>query len=193
MGAHAAALRLNRSLFTKGQFFRLVQIESTYRSDKINSTLKQKFFLEWIENNVGKGEDASFPQHFQCFEKASFSGLLKVGIVCERVNSFPNNKDGWSFTTFQKICLQSELKKSPENVWRQRKKETEKERDCKTSGKRGYSKKGRKGYSKVLRERMKVVQERDMRRKRKCAKGLTLSQTTNFRLFQTERVCRQQF
>ena len=51
---------------------------------KMNVTYKQKFFLELKENIVGKGENAGY-QHFllfpQCFQKVSFSGPLKVGIV----------------------------------------------------------------------------------------------------------------
>ena len=47
---------------------------------KINVIQKQKFFSGWVEKIVGKGY-----QHFllfpQCFQKASFSGLLKVSIV----------------------------------------------------------------------------------------------------------------
>ena len=39
---------------------------------------------DWVENIVGKGENAG-NQHFllfpQCFQKASFPGSLKVGIV----------------------------------------------------------------------------------------------------------------
>ena len=39
---------------------------------------------DWVENIVGKGENAGY-QHFlifpQCFQKAFFPGLLKVGIV----------------------------------------------------------------------------------------------------------------
>ena len=42
----------------------------------------------WVENIVGKGENAGY-QHFllfqQCFQKASPLGSLKVGIVWERV------------------------------------------------------------------------------------------------------------
>ena len=48
-----------------------------------------------MENNVGKGENAGY-QHFlffpQCFQKASFSRLLKGGIVWYRFNPFPNDK-----------------------------------------------------------------------------------------------------
>ena len=48
-----------------------------------------------VENIEGKGENAGY-QHFllfpQCFQKASFSGSLKVGIVWERVKLFTVNK-----------------------------------------------------------------------------------------------------
>ena len=49
-----------------------------FADDKINVTQKFNFVFERIENIVGKGENAGFPQ---CFQKASFSGSLKVGIV----------------------------------------------------------------------------------------------------------------
>ena len=52
--------------------------------DNVNVAQKQKFCLGWVENIAGKGENAGY-QHFllfpQCFQKASFSGLSKVGIV----------------------------------------------------------------------------------------------------------------
>ena len=55
-----------------------------FDDNKINATLQQMFFLGWVENIVGKGENAGY-QHFlffsQCFQKASFSGLLKVRIT----------------------------------------------------------------------------------------------------------------
>ena len=55
-----------------------------FADDKINVTQKLKFVFERVENIVGKGENAGY-QHFllipQCFQKASFSGSLKVGIV----------------------------------------------------------------------------------------------------------------
>ena len=42
------------------------------------------FVSDWVENTVGKGENASY-QHFplfpQCFQKVYFSGLSKVEIV----------------------------------------------------------------------------------------------------------------
>ena len=52
--------------------------------DKINLIEKLKFVLGRVENIVGKGENAGY-QHFllflQCFQKTSFPGSLKVGIV----------------------------------------------------------------------------------------------------------------
>ena len=52
--------------------------------DNINLAEKLKFVLERVENIAGKGENAGY-QHFllfpQCFQKASLSGSLKVGIV----------------------------------------------------------------------------------------------------------------
>ena len=51
-----------------------------FADDKI----QQKFCFGWAENIVGKRENAGF-QHFlifpQCFQKASLTGSLKVGIV----------------------------------------------------------------------------------------------------------------
>ena len=55
-----------------------------FADDSINVNKKFQFILERIENIVGKGENAGY-QHFllypQCFQKAAFSGSLKVGIV----------------------------------------------------------------------------------------------------------------
>ena len=48
--------------------------------DKINVTEKLKFVLGRVENIVGKG-DKHFLFFLQCFQKASFPGSLKVGIV----------------------------------------------------------------------------------------------------------------
>ena len=52
-----------------------------FADNKINVTQKGKFALGWLENIVGKGENACH-QHFlffqQCFLKAIFSSLLKV-------------------------------------------------------------------------------------------------------------------
>ena len=55
-----------------------------FAHEKINVTEKMKFVLGRVENIVGKGENAG-NQHFllfpQCFQKASYTGSLKVGIV----------------------------------------------------------------------------------------------------------------
>ena len=46
--------------------------------------MKNKFFLEWVENIAGKGENAGY-QHFllfpQCFQKPPFKRSLKVRLV----------------------------------------------------------------------------------------------------------------
>ena len=55
-----------------------------FADDKINATEKWTFVLGRAENIVGKGENAGY-QHFllfpQCFQKASDTGSLEVGIV----------------------------------------------------------------------------------------------------------------
>ena len=55
-----------------------------FADHKINVTQKLKIMLGWVENIVGKGENAGC-QHFllfpECFQKASYTGSLKVGIV----------------------------------------------------------------------------------------------------------------
>ena len=59
-----------------------------YADNKRNVRGKLKFVLERVENIVGKDENVGY-HHFllfpQCFQKLSFSGLLKVGIVWYRV------------------------------------------------------------------------------------------------------------
>ena len=59
-----------------------------FAGDKISVTQKLKSILGRVENIVGKGENAGH-QHFllfpQCFQRASSSGSLKVGIVQKRV------------------------------------------------------------------------------------------------------------
>ena len=56
----------------------------TLAGDKTNVTEKLNFVLERVENIVGKGENAVY-QYFllfpQCFQKASYTGSFKVGIV----------------------------------------------------------------------------------------------------------------
>ena len=55
-----------------------------FAGNKINLTKNFKFVFERVENIVGKGENVGY-QHFlllsQCFQKASFTGSLKVWIV----------------------------------------------------------------------------------------------------------------
>ena len=55
-----------------------------FADDKLNVTQNLKFVWGRLENIAGKGENAGY-QHFllflQCFQKFSFSGSLKVGIV----------------------------------------------------------------------------------------------------------------
>ena len=59
-----------------------------FADDKIEMAEKLKIVLGRVENIVGKGENAGY-QHFllfpQCFQKASFLGSLKVGIVLQKV------------------------------------------------------------------------------------------------------------
>ena len=59
-----------------------------FGDEKINVTEKLKFVFVRVEIIVGKGENAG-NQHFLVFHrfsKPSFSGLLKVGIVCGTLN-----------------------------------------------------------------------------------------------------------
>ena len=55
-----------------------------FTDDKVNVNENLKTVFGRVENIVGKGENAGY-QHFllfpQCFQKASFSRSLKVGIV----------------------------------------------------------------------------------------------------------------
>ena len=61
-----------------------------YADNKINVTQNLKFVLGRVENIAGKGENDGY-QHFllfqQCFQKASYPGLLTVLIVWYRVNT----------------------------------------------------------------------------------------------------------
>ena len=52
--------------------------------DKINMREKLKFVLGRVENIAGKGENAGYHNFLlfpQCFQKASYTGSLKVVIV----------------------------------------------------------------------------------------------------------------
>ena len=59
-----------------------------FADNKINVAEKLKFILGRVENIVGKGENAGY-KHFllfpKCFQKASYTGLLKTAIVWYRV------------------------------------------------------------------------------------------------------------
>ena len=58
--------------------------QKAFADDKIIMTETLQFVLERAENIVGNGENAGY-LHFllcpQCFQKASSSGSLKIGIV----------------------------------------------------------------------------------------------------------------
>ena len=55
-----------------------------FAEDKLDVAKIMFFVNDTVENIVGKGENAGY-QHFllfpQCFQKVSFSGTIKVGIV----------------------------------------------------------------------------------------------------------------
>ena len=56
-----------------------------FADEKISMTEKVKIVLGWVENIVGKGENAGNYLHFllfpQCFQKASYTGSLKLECV----------------------------------------------------------------------------------------------------------------
>ena len=55
-----------------------------FADDKLDAIVKLKYALGKVENVVGKGENAGFqyfPPFSLRFQKNSFLGLLKVGIV----------------------------------------------------------------------------------------------------------------
>ena len=57
----------------------------TLPDQKINVTEKLEFVLGTVEKIMGKGQNAGYTSifsFFQCFQKASSSGSLKVRIVC---------------------------------------------------------------------------------------------------------------
>ena len=69
--------------FTNYENFDMSKLEA-FADDKMYVAQKLKFALGRVENIVGKGENAGY-QHFllfpQCFQKGTFSGSLRVGIV----------------------------------------------------------------------------------------------------------------
>ena len=64
-----------------------------FADNNINVTQKKTVVFARIENIVGKGENAGY-QHFplfpKCFQKLSFFGSLKVGIVWKRIKTCKN-------------------------------------------------------------------------------------------------------
>ena len=55
-----------------------------FADNKINGAEMMISHPDRVENIAGKGENAGYQQFFlfpQCFQKLSFSGLYKVGIV----------------------------------------------------------------------------------------------------------------
>ena len=83
MYTHFSSHRKNFNSLPNNKFLDWSKLEA-FADDKIYVTLKQKFFLIWIENIVGKGENACYHNFLlfpQCFQKACFSGSLKVGTV----------------------------------------------------------------------------------------------------------------
>ena len=74
------------NLYQLTKFLDLSQLKA-FADDIVNMSEvieKLKFVLERVENSLGKGENAGY-QHFllfpECFQKASFSRWLRVGIV----------------------------------------------------------------------------------------------------------------
>ena len=66
-----------------------------------------------VEKIVGKGENAGY-QHYllfrQCFQKTSFSGSLKVGIVWEKLNRSVDTSNSFLVSRFlSKMCPYSRI------------------------------------------------------------------------------------
>ena len=80
-----------------------------FPDNKMNVREKYKFVFERVGNTVGKEENASY-QHFllfpHCFLTASFSWLLKVRIVWQRVNPLPDMPVlGFSISAVNKVIM----------------------------------------------------------------------------------------
>ena len=86
------------------KIFRLVQVEA-FADNKIKVTQKLKFVLGWVEDILGKGENAG-NQHFllfpKCFQKPPSSGSSKVEIVRKRDNPLTH------YQTTNSILFQTE-------------------------------------------------------------------------------------
>ena len=65
---------------------------------------------DWIENIVGKGENAGY-QHFllfpQCFQKPSLSGSLKVGTVWKELNCQQQSSNASQGVNFRPVLIAS--------------------------------------------------------------------------------------
>ena len=69
-----------------------------------------------VESIAGKGESAGFQQFLlfpQCFQGASFSGSLKVGIVWERVTVYSENSQAKDAAYQHFLLFQQWFQKSP--------------------------------------------------------------------------------
>ena len=68
----------------KDKIINLSRLKAFACDKKKNAALMTIFVFEWVENILGKGENAGY-QHFllfpQCFQKGCSSGSLKVGNV----------------------------------------------------------------------------------------------------------------
>ena len=131
------------------------------------------------ENTVGKGYNSHYEQFLlfpQCFPKTCTADTLKPGLVWGRVNPICTKQQNCGQVLIEhlqttkcnpkiKICV---------------------EKDSKHCGSRRlpsfYT------FPTIFSKVFLVVKNWDC-----MVKGLTHYQTTNFRLFRTERVCRQQF
>ena len=73
--------------------FNLFKLKA-FVDDILHLARMTKYVFERVENIVGKGQNAG-NQHFLlfplCFQRASFTGSLKVGIVWYRVKCYLNN------------------------------------------------------------------------------------------------------
>ena len=62
-----------------------------FANNKLKVSQMAEFLSDWIEKNVGKGENAAH-QHFlpfpHCFQKTSFPAFLKPEIVWPMVESY---------------------------------------------------------------------------------------------------------
>ena len=75
--------RKHSTLYQTTNFLNRSKLKA-FADDKMNMPRNFKYILGRVENIVGKGENAGYLYFLlfpQCFQNASFSELLKVGIV----------------------------------------------------------------------------------------------------------------